>query len=226
MAIMLDNNVMTLAGEEMTRPLAFGANWNTVRLGILCAVPALPHAPTVNMLGNTLALGVCSGTDRPYNSSNTRNFVGQAVGGGGYAIWAYTYDANSGNPVFYSTNAAGISKFGGATYISSVNPGRWNFPIKDQGTFRRGLMGVAVTKGAPNYTVTCYIPQLALTADANLTDLIEFVEAGTVRGAAVTSGAAVPPASEAAGALDTFDLYWSRTGCPLHVYGFAVARLA
>jgi hypothetical protein len=228
---LIEDRYLALANEEFVRTLAIGNDWTKLRLGVLLAVT--PNG-TSALGGTTFMLGVCSGKTSPFGAASTTNFVGAALHTGtpGATTGTLGYGTSGDNPYFVSDGTWPAARVGttlnsgtgdGTTVVFTANTGS---------TQRRSPLFVDIQKGSPNYTITRWVPSAAqaqfLTGDCTPVEFLAALEATppTWLNLNLTGLVATVAASEAPGALDTFDVLWNKTVSPLEIYALAAYRLA
>ena len=218
---------ITVGSEEYVRPLAMGTNWTKIRIAMLVSI--VPNGIN-NIANGGVIMGVCSGTSAPYGAASTTNFIGASYASVGTTLVTYTYTAGAGFPYYSIGYPQLVSKTGASVSItgqsSSVTPG---FAVAGVGNLiRRGFLFVDIQKGSPNYTVTFLNswPTSRTDLDYTTTHLVEFCESGAINATAASAHSVANTFSEAAGALDTVNIYWPRSANPLEIYSIAVARLS
>ena len=227
---LVSDQYLSLANEEYVRTLAIGTNWTKLRLGLLIA---LTPDGTNNLSGTNLVFGLCAGKTNPYGAASTTNFLGLKFGSEPNPPYTdlLTYAANAGNPYLWSGRGA-LKKTG--TVVTPVNGNALEYHriATNTGTVqRKSLHFVEITKGNPNFTVVFWnLTAAGVAKDFSPAHLLQGLEqAGsiTVNGEALGVGTSNSVAfTEAAGALDTVDLYWNRASFPLEVHALAAYRFS
>lgn len=224
---LIDDRYLALGNEEYVRPLAIGSNWTKLRLGMLVA---LTPDGTSDLTGTNLVWGLCSGSSQPFGAATTANFLGMKAGSNATAD-TLTYVANSGNPYYWSGRGV-MKKVGSTKTIAGGNTLEYYRVATDTGTLaRRSLLFLELTKGSPNFSVTCWNLALAGVGKdftpAHLLEALEQAGSVVVNGETLGTGTINNVAfDEAAGALDTVDVLWNKAAFPLQVYALAAHRLA
>src|SRR5664279_1558518 len=95
---LIGDKYLTLANEEFVRTLAIGSDWTRLRLGLLLA---LSTDGTSDLQGADLVWGLCAGKTNPFGAASTTNFLGMKFGTS-FGPELLTYNANAGNPYFWS----------------------------------------------------------------------------------------------------------------------------
>jgi len=224
---LVSDKYLSLANEEFVRTLAIGTNWTKLRLGMLMA---LNPDGTNNLSGTNLLFGLCSGKTNPYGSANTTNFLGMKFGAD-ISSDLLTYVANSGNPYYWSGRGV-IKKTVATPTVAGANTLEFHRIATNTGSLqRRSLHFVEITKGSPNFTVVHWnLSATGVAKDFTPAHLLEGLEqAGsiTVNGEALGAGNSTAIAfTEAAGSLDSVDVYWNRAAFPLEVHALAAYRFS
>lgn len=227
---LVGDKYLSLANEEYVRTLAVGTNWTKLRLGMLIA---LTPDGTNNLGGTNLVFGLCAGKTNPYGAASTTNFLGMKFGSDPNPPYTdlLTYVANSGNPYLWSGRGA-LRKTGTAISITGGNAVEFHRIATNTGTVqRKSLHFVEITKGTPNFTVVFWsLSATGVAKDFSPAHLLQGLEQGgsiTVNGESLGVGTSISVAfSEAAGALDSVDLYWNRASFPLEVHALAAYRFS
>lgn len=219
---------LTLAGEELVRPLGVGSNWTTLRIVVQCGVT---QNGTSNITGVNLAFGLCSGTARPYGSGNCLN--------GLYPLFTastdtYAYTTNGGYSFYYSsaTNCAkvvnGVATTGGGATAT--------LPLAGS---RRGVFIMTFSKGSPNFGCSiAYVGSgsgVQYQYDQTMRHAVEWCDTTSTGSPSITlndlttnltGNTNTLAFNESAGPLDTLNLYWNKSQFPLEIYGIFVQRQA
>jgi len=139
--------------------------------------------------------------------------------------------ANSGNPYLWSGRGA-LRKTGAAISLTGGNAVEFHRIATNTGAVqRKSLHFVEITKGNPNFTLVFWsLTATGVAKDFSPAHLLQGLEQGgsiTVNGESLGVGTSISVAfSEAAGALDSVDLYWNRASFPLEVHALAAYRFA
>ena len=224
---LIEDKYLTLANEEYARTLAIGSDWTKLRLGLLAA---LSTDGTNDLQGTSLAWGLCAGKTNPFGAASTTNFLGLKFGA--YADSdSLFYNANSGNPYFWSYRGA-MTKIGATRSIVNGNLVEFHRLATNTGALpRRTALFMEIAKGSPYFGVTMWsMPLTGMVKDFTPAHLLEGLEqpAGiVVNGETLGTGSYSTVAfDEVAGALDTVDLHWNKAAFPLEVYALAAYRVS
>jgi hypothetical protein len=227
------DKILQLSGEYL-RQFRFSNSWIRIRLGVLCAI-----TPDVSEDGNTLysindctfVLGVCSGTNSFANPTGYVNtFVGASIigmsGAGGGARLA-TIATNGSNPYYTFTAGKIIKTVENVTTSLASTSAMLGVPANTGVIKRRAAYYVDIARGVAGTgaaTINVYGPS-GPDAQANFdTRPSEFLACLDQQGAPVLNGVALPwvasfvtTIGEEFGALDTFNLAWTRSMFPLEI---------
>lgn len=219
-----NNTYMTLANEEFVRTLAIGSNWTRLRLGILVAFT--PDG-TNNIAGAVLALGMSAGVNNPFGAALTDNFYGGSMLGAATGQ-TMLYNAGGGNPYFTTGGVVNqIKRVGGVTSTGS-SAGIPDVATNTGTTQRRTAMFLELIKGVSNSVASFTMSVAIAQTDCPFYAFLDAMEttspviAGNSYGNLQASS--FEDISEAAGALDTFNVFWNKSAFPLEIYGMAVYR--
>lgn len=224
---LIGDKYLTLANEEFVRTLAIGSDWTRLRLGLLLA---LSTDGTSDLQGADLVWGLCAGKTNPFGAASTTNFLGMKFGVN-VGPDVLTYNANSGNPYFWSGRGQ-MKKVGVTRSTFNGNGLEFHRIATNTGALqRRSAHFVEIAKGSPNFSVTYWnLPLTGLAKDFTPAHLLEGLEQPAsiiVNGENLGAGTGGTVAfDEGAGALNTVDLYWNKAAFPLEVYALAAYRLA
>lgn len=221
------DNALVLGGASYLRQLSYGSGWSRIRLGALVAVT--PNS-TSNITDTAFILGLCSGKDYPGSASLPANafgvsFIGNYTSG---ATRTLTYTANSGYP-YYAPTTGSVYRRVGTTQFTSAAAGAFFLPLAYTGTQKRRFpVIIDITRsigGSGLATVTAYGVTVAATGQLDfrpddLQSALDQLGTPTIRSVALTAGTTLStiPISDDAGALDTFELFWSSSAFPLEIY--------
>jgi len=214
---LITDKVLTLGNEEYLRTFNFGSSWTKVRLGVMCSINQISTVPAV-----TFAIGVCSGKTNGVGAATTTNFVGINLSSD-TGITGTLY-ANYGPPWYASSGGLRIFKKVGST-VTSVGTNN-SFILMYSAADLRYCFFVDITKGNPDYTLALH----------RYTQIFNpYLDTPTFN--AAVNSIATPPVScstvwtttlacdESAGALDTFNVFWSNSANWLDVGSLAAIRL-
>ena len=71
------DRVLSMSGSQIARQIDIGSGWNWLRLGVrLQLTNSKAVDGNLNIVGPTLAMGLCSGTSSLYGDTNTTYFLG------------------------------------------------------------------------------------------------------------------------------------------------------
>ena len=207
---------LSIGKEEIVRPLTIGNNWNSIKIGIHFAVDSYSGG---NIGQPYLRVGLCSGQAQPFSSPQCRNFIGAALWSISNDRWDYQSNANP----YYSGGAVGsVVKVAGALTEVHYAGSTYYFPTVGGATMRRGIGGVYLTKGSPNFTIVPMGTASYPTTDLSTMFFMDIMEQPSAFQLPSTSVAF----SEANGILDTVSVSWNRADMPLFIYGLSVARIS
>lgn len=224
-----------LSNTDYMRKLAFGTNWNKLRLTVTVAI----NGPLVSITNGTkYAIGLCSGTVRGpsgiVSGQGVLNFVGLtdsavALGsigsslsyGGGTPPAVDYYMVGSGKTACYQ----GVTAIGLGTATSA-----WRLPAANDPslTYRFPLV-IDITKGSPNYTVKWwYLASNTQNSDSyqGVTDtMAQQNDTYSETGIPVGSQTDTIACNESTGPFDSFCIYWNRVDYLLEVYDVKITRM-
>lgn len=238
------DQALLIGNEELLRKLSIGNNWTSLRIGAMIAIT--PDG-TNSLASCKLMLGVCSANatfsnTAGYSAASTTNYVGADLycpGNTGTPETA-VYQAGSGNPYFYASNATfgvptSIRRRVATTETFAIVGGNSQRPIAVAGagsTLRRCPVYVDIIKGSPNYTVNVWnIPLASSATDFSYAHFLTGFETASpvLNGVTLTQNTGSPgviACSEVAGNFDTVSVFWNRLSFPLEVYALGVRRLS
>lgn len=216
---------LTLGNEDFVRPLSIGSNWNSLRIGISCAI----RPDGVNDLGGTyFSMGLCS-LGGHWGSASS-NFFGACFSQSSGPPTTFAYQAGTnGNAYFSQSYTVPIKKLGTTRTYGTYGTGSyWPVAGVGQNGPRRTIAGVVITKGAPNFSVAYSTRQVANGAtDETTLQLLEWGETQTIQGAAVTPLQTSLAFDESQGLLTCVNLFWPKAVIGLfEFYGLVVARVS
>ena len=228
---LLEDKYATLANEEFVRTLGIGTDWTKIRLGLLLAVPTDGTNP---LASTALMLGVCSGKTNPYGAVSTTNFVGAALHSstGGATTGTLSYAAGGSNPYFTCTGFWPAARVGTDLTSGTGVAATWLLTSNTGAIQRRSPVYVDIQKGGPNYTITRWAPSSGQgqfqSGDCSAAEFLASLELATPTwlNLSLIASSGTVAASETPGALDTFDVFWNKTGFPLELYALAAYRMA
>lgn len=222
-------NALSITNGEFARLMPWGAKWKKLRIGVLYRIQTNATLPACDM-----AIGICSGTANPYGSASCDNalVVDSGVGSGN----VFTFAAGTDYAHFVSTFSDTAQKH---------NASRTRVPVggpSGSGLFRpagvataRGAIIVQVTRtlltGSTSYTIQLWsdadMSTTASQSDYSLNTLVADLtstQAGTliVGTSSLSSGAQT--VSDANGAFNAVDIWWSSAAAGLELDAVAVAR--
>lgn len=215
---------LTLAGEELVRPLGIGSNWSTLRIAILCAVT--PNGVS-NITNGSAFFGLCSGA-KGFGASDCTNALGWYANN---ESWAYT--SNGGQNFYYAVGPTYAKKVAGVV----TTAGSSNMSLSIIG--KRACFILTFAKGSPNFSASnVYISATAggnYATDQTARHAVEWCDTTSTAGPSIildnttitaTGNNAAVTFNETAGSLDSLNLYWSKAQFPLEIYGIFVAKQA
>lgn len=139
---------LSLANEEYVRQLdmsAVGNAWSKIRIAIECA---FTNTGGGDLTDCKLFVGLCSGTQYPFQSQQCRHAVGY-IWGHWNTLQNATYVANAGLP-YYSGGLSyyGLRKVGQAIDSATIGSATWMFPATGGTLERRGFVCCDITSAA------------------------------------------------------------------------------
>jgi hypothetical protein len=219
---------LVLANDQAGRKLAIGSTWNRIRFGFRMTFDC--GGITTNLSGATLRMGMCSGTTNMVGSPICTNFLGygSAIGGAGFNYYG------GACPYILGTGGHWVIKKVGATEGALANSAGGPYMVADVAQRQHylleiekqspGVYRVAMATNATNPSAT----------DFKYSTLTQAMESNTMAQACVvlnTDGGShsswdqsTLTFSEAAGALDTFNIYWSLASRKLEISEVLYAR--
>jgi len=222
MASIVENVVgdraLELGNEEFIRPLAFGNQWQRLRIALRLVTTWTGSGVT----GAQFVVGVCAGTTDGYKSANTADFVGMHWGG----VFNGNLTAVAGPPNHYLSFNNGflfIRRIGSTNTTASAAAGP---PRVSAGTYR-GHWVFDVLKGSPNYTVKGFaitgVPALDIGTRwqhwFDTKDESAVLNAGEPGGSSYTS-----LAYSGAGFFDCLSISWNQSSPLIQISDITVTR--
>jgi hypothetical protein len=229
--------VLQLGAANLLRPLAIGANWARIRVGMLFAI----NNPALTTITNVpIYMGLCSGMENPVGYGLTRSFLGACLTGTANGTCTLTYSAST-NQYYTGAPPTACRKYEQTWVTSSTGTGGvfavrapdTNLPVASFARQRRTPVYVDITRGDSGAglvtTISLYGP-IAATAGVDYAPA-QFLDGLLQQGTPVVSGQTLTVllsnsalyATEMFGPLDTLCIYHSRSAFPLEIHAFAAA---
>lgn len=143
-----------LAGTNVARPHGFGPGWRSIKL--TARYSFFSATQTTITSSPFFAMGLCSGNT--YGSllfdSSTQHFVGVWSTGTQFTFALNNVNSNTSTPAFIGTLSLG--KKVGTTFFPLTATASTAVMPASAGIRDRGFIGLIITKGVPNYTITGY----------------------------------------------------------------------
>ena len=230
--------VLQLGAANLLRPLAIGANWARIRVGMLFAV----NNPALTTIANVpIYMGLCSGMANSVGFNFTKSFLGACLTGTANGTCTLTYAASTSQ--FYTGAAPTACRKYEQTWVTSAAGTAGVFAARAPdttlpvGTFarqRRTPVYLDITRGDSGAglltTISMYGP-VAGTAAVDYTPA-QFLDGLLQPGIPIVSGQTLSAllsaintlyATEMLGPLNTLCIYHSRSAFPLEIHAFAAA---
>jgi hypothetical protein len=208
---------LALANGELIRRLGINENWNSIRIGMMCAVTG---NGSINNQAIPFAFGLCSDL-AGYSLQLTPHFVGAGFG----STALQSYNANSGNP-YYTLNTAMVRRVVGVNTTAAIGQTNLFIPSTEGTTRRRGLVYVDIARSySLNVSSTNTTVQANDNTFANFLDGLQQPGTPSVNGTALNGMSQQTIAgTDSAGLLNTMGLYWGSNVFPLEIYAIGVYR--
>jgi len=239
---------LVLGGEEFVRPLAFGTNWNILRIQFSYAVT--PNG-TSNITGARFVVGLCSSTiqGRTYNSTNTTNYYGYLIHHSDESAGrTLVYTANAGNPYYTQGTDRGyhFTRVGNATNKTAIATGSLPLMVTTAGTIqRRAAIAFDILRPTSQGTGTAFWnTRVGCTMDTTIAaadgaqrevfysnhiipslavDSFSAIGSGMQWSALAAPGLA--PDEAANGPLNAVSIFWNQSAFPIEIYELAAFRI-
>jgi hypothetical protein len=219
-----------LSNGQMCRRMIYLNNWTTMRIGLRLTVPSASSIAGTPRLW----VGVGSGLTNAIGDASTTNWIGIYTDS---ATWTRSTLVSPAIGYFAATGRS-VKRVGTTVTQNAAGFGQnLVFPMSD--TFLTVLL-VEITKGSPNYTIN--IGAAGSSSAFNGAALPGITEANmdafmslpigmsgitaVVNTSYSTPGAQTLAMSEAAGNLDTIQVYWDKTTAPCEVESIYHRKLA
>lgn len=220
---------LALAGEEVIRPIPWGNNWNTMRVGIRCAFYGAHFGNMVtsfaaSVVPHNLTLGVCSGPQGVFHD-RPKDYIG-------VKLWANTMTITSSapatHPPYYLASGStqtNLRKTEAGLVVSSNVSGLQGYFSSAPHLIRNAIMATFV-KGSPNCTISIHTPNSAATGQTNVTRplFLSMMSATTPSTTYVGSGSANNLAYTGDLHFDYVAIGWSKYYPGIEISDIAVTR--
>jgi hypothetical protein len=145
--------------------MGIGTRWQKIRIGMRMTIRDIDSNYRV---GVGIAVGVCQGTDFPYSSLNTTDYIGVSTPNPLTDYWARTGGAQ---PYIQTSGHLIVKKIGSAITTTAMAVSGKFF-----GLGIRNILFVDITKGSPNYTLGLGTPTNYTTDAASRSEYMSVLE--------------------------------------------------
>jgi hypothetical protein len=223
-----NDRYIALDGAEIVREFTPPSGWTELRLGVQCGFPDSGAGIT----GAQLAIGLCAGPTKSYNSASPNHFVG--ITNKNDALGTFNRQVA---PVNYYDGVAGqtqptMIQDGSATLTGGSMD--MNIPRFDvASTWYRGIVTVRFRKLAGKWHIDCGYMNTTFWADFTMEDVWECLEWPLYGFQDISNGARVTEQGDPTGltvdeatygTLDHVNIWWNKSVPKLEVFGIALQR--
>jgi len=220
--------------EELLRPLPFGTDWLSLRIGIRYSVndSARSNYPVAGNYGYCTYLGVQQGSDTSFLANTVTDWIGGGNIGNNAAPNGQLNIYTVGSPGYYTMALGrpnGLWKTG-STYTFATES---SVLVYVTGSGENGGYGpqyfcasyVDITKGSPNYTFNVYYCNSAANAQTNITEatfLANMESGATPSQTAAASGKTIAYTGQ--GLFDTLSIVVTKCWPSTEIGSLAIVR--
>lgn len=223
-----NDRYIALDGAEIVREFTPPSGWTELRLGVQCGFPD----SGVGITGAQLAIGLCAGPTKSYNSASPNHFVG--ITSKHDALGTF---ARQVSPVNYYDCGTGQAKptmiqDGAATFSASAMIG--DVPRFDAAsTWYRGILTVRFRQSGGKWYIDYGYMNTSFWADFTMEDVWECLEWPLYGAQDISNGGRVVEQGDATGftvdegtygTLDHVNIWWNKSVPKLEVFGIALQR--
>lgn len=218
-----DNRIVVGNGLFL-RPLPFGTDWNSIRVGVRWSM----RDSGANLTGTPRCfLGVCSGDTNAYGDATTTHAVGVDFNAATWTRAASNYSITPASSLF------GAKRVNTTTTRTATFSTAWAIGNQSAASNAdRTVWVVYITKGSPNFTLQTFYRNTTSIAPPADVSLATFLEQIAVSGTPIitnhTQSAALTLAVDEGtdGDLDHINFHWDRATPEIEICDIAVVRMS